>query len=152
MELKKLTSEEAVAWLSKHRTELEYSLQYLDGRLNTINISIILDNGKEVGFIDSKIIQKEDLSSHDDHEFIQGALRKGQSYFYVETLNLLSTFQRKGFGKELVSSLKNSVSEPILVYVTAESFEFWYDHGFKGIHDDDYWLYWKELLSKQAIA
>jgi ribosomal protein S18 acetylase RimI-like enzyme len=153
MKLKKVTPKEALEWINRHQTELEYSVQYLEGRLNTMNIFILLDdNGMEIGFVDSKTVQKEDLSSHDDAEFIQEALNDNQPYFYIETLNIRSTFQRKGYGKLLVEMLKEELTEPILVYVTADSFEFWYEQEFKGVNDDDYWLFWKKRITCKAIA
>lgn len=148
----KVNEEQAVEWLSKHQKELYFSNQYLVTGMNRMNISLLVnENGEEIGFVDCRVIHKKDLESHDDREFIEEALDSG-TYFYVETLNIRSSFQNAGYGKQFVEQLKHSTTERILVYVTASSFEFWHNDGFKGINDDDYWLLYDNKKEIQAIA
>jgi len=148
----KVNEEQAVEWLRMHQKELYFSPQYLMTGMNRMNISLLVnEKGEEIGFVDCRVIQKEDLNSHDDAEFLEEALDTG-TYFYVETLNVRSSFQNAGYGKQFVERLKNATTERIMVYVTASSFEFWYNEGFRGINDDNYWLLYDNEKEIQAIA
>lgn len=152
LETKKVSGDDMKNWLLSHQTRLEYSKQYLDGQLHMIKISILLEEGLEVGFIDSKIIHNVDLSSHDDAEWIVSALKEGQTYYYIETLNICSEFHRRGYGTKIVEQLKKTVSEPILVYTTADSFDFWYQQGFRGVEGDEYWMTYENEIKCEAIG
>lgn len=148
----KVKEEKALEWLSKHQEELTYSQQYLVTGMNRMNLYLLLNEiGEEIGFVDFRLIRRDDLKTHDDAEFIEQALDSG-IYFYVETLNIRSSFQNAGYGKKFAQRLKESTTERILVYVTASSFEFWNEQGFKGINDDDYWLLYDKSKEIQAIA
>lgn len=152
MAWRKVNEVEALKWLAENRNELEYAEQYLDGRCSAKDIFLLIRKGEAVGFIDIKKIRKEQLSEHDDAEFIQEHLTKDYDYAYIETLNIRSSFQGKCLGQELVTQLKEKVKIPILVYVTSDSFYFWHNQGFQCIGEDDYWLmYQKNINLQQAV-
>ena len=150
---KRLSKAQTMNWLSDHKAQLEYAYQYLDGRMTTTNISILLnETGEEIGFIDSRFVQSSDFSAHDDAEFIVKNLNENERYFFIDTLNLREPCHKKGYGTNLVNFLKERIKEPILVYVTADSYDFWYNQGFQPVEGDDYWLSYQEVASQLAIA
>lgn len=148
-----LASEPEVrAFFEEHARSCSYMHQYLDGILPMNHIHFIYWKNERVGFIDLKFQTYEGFMKHDDAEWLADYIQKDKTYWFVETLEILPAYRRKGIGTTVANKLREEARHTIVLQCTDDSYDFWYNQNFSFLDESgDYW-YYCEPISLQKVS